>query len=190
MNIGSKILIFITITVCIAILSISIYPGALASLWFAFVLISIICLPIFIVVGIFALIVLGRRGVFSKYNIPWRLIKTTAGIVLLSCILLKLYIPRRLAFFASQSAFEQVIVSGKITANQQFGLYKVDKYAVVFDGGKYFRVNTSGNGFSPDITSYGFVYQPNLKVSPFGNANYQVFNLYGNWYWFQASNDY
>ncbi|AFY56464.1 hypothetical protein Riv7116_4024 [Rivularia sp. PCC 7116] len=190
MNIESKILIFITITVCIAILAISIYPGALGSLFFALLLVSIICIPIFIVVGIFALIVLGRRGLFSKVNISWRLVRAISGIVLLSCILLQFYIPRRLAFLASKSAFEQIIASGKTASNRQLGLYKIDKYAVDSGGGKYFRVKTIGNGFSPDVTSYGFVYQPNRKASPFGNANYQVFNLYGNWYWFEASNDY
>ncbi|MEO1560708.1 MAG: hypothetical protein AAFS12_14135, partial [Cyanobacteria bacterium J06632_19] len=185
MSIKSKILIFITITVCIALLAISIYPGAFGSSLFAFLLVSIICIPIFVIVGIFALIVLGRRGIFSKMNISWRLVRGIAGIVFLSCILLKFYIPRRLAFLASQSAFEQIIVSGKITSNRQLGLYKVDKYAVDSGGGKYFRVKTSGDGFSPDVTSYGFVYQPNRKASPFGNANYQVFYLYGDWYWFQ-----
>ena len=44
-----------------------------------------------------------------------------------------------------------------------------------------------GNG--PDTLSYGFAYKPNRRGSPFGAARYRVYRVFGDWSWFQASND-
>ncbi|BAY82364.1 hypothetical protein NIES267_18430 [Calothrix parasitica NIES-267] len=190
MNIQAKVVIFIIISICTIPLTISIYPGILNSLLFPTLLVSIICIPIFIIVGIFTLIVFGRRGELTNIKFPWQIIKPVFGIILVSCILLKFHIPIRLAFLASQSDFEKIIVNNEVKSNQKLGFYRVDKYVVDSVGGKYFRVNSYGDGISPDTVSYGFAYQPNPKKSPFGSANYQLFHLNGDWYLFQVSNDY
>ena len=182
--------ISIALSICIALLTISIYPGVINSLFFPISLISIICIPIFIILVIFALIVLGRRGELTRIKLPWQVIKPVFGIIIASCILLKFHIPIRLAFLVSQSDFENFIVNNEVKANQKLGFYRFDKYHQDSFGGKYFRVNSHGDGFSPDTISYGFAYQPNQKKSPFGSANYQLFHLHGDWYLFQVSNDY
>ncbi|BAZ02720.1 hypothetical protein NIES37_67330 [Tolypothrix tenuis PCC 7101] len=203
MKIFSKIAICITLFICVAILIISIYPGALNSFFFPVMLVSIVCVPIFTVLAIlfWGLRTLGRQDLKSirlswHTFVPWREVTIIAGIVLVCYVLLKFYIPRRLAFMISQSAFEQVRVqlpisaTGKITLNRKLGLYEVDEYAMDSRGGLYFRVFWGGDGLSPDTISYGFVHQPNREGSPFGTANYQVFYLCGDWYWFHVSDDF
>ncbi len=192
----SQLVIFTTLIFCVALLIISIYPGAIDSLLFAVTLVSIVCVPIFVVVGIIVLVVLGRRGKLRSIKIPSRIVVAITGMLLVSYILLKFYIPRRLAFMVSQSAFEQVTVqlpvSGteKMTLNRKLGFYEVDEYANDSRGGVYFRVFSGGSGFGPDVTSYGFAYRPNRKGSPFGAAGYQVFELSDDWYWFRVSDDF
>jgi hypothetical protein len=203
MKILGKIAICITLFICIAILITSIYPGALNSFFFPVMLVSIVCVPIFAVLAIlfWGLRTLGRRDLKSirlpwQTFVPWREVAIIAGIVLVCYVLLKLYIPRRLAFMTSRSAFEQVRVQlpvsakGKITLNRKLGLYEVDEYAIDSRGGVYFRVFWGGDGLSPDVISYGFVHQPNREGSPFGAANYQIVYLYGDWYGFRVSDDF
>ncbi len=199
----STVTIYITLFICVAILIISIYPGTLNSFFFPVMLVSIVCVPIFAVLAIIfcGLRILGRRDLKTiklpwQTFVPWREVAIIAGIVLVCYVLLKFYIPRRLAFMTSRSAFEQVRVQlpvsakGKITLNRKLGLYEVDEYAIDSRGGVYFRVFWGGDGLSPDIISYGFAHQPNREGSPFGAAKYQVFYLYGDWYWFRVSDDF
>ncbi|PHJ60931.1 hypothetical protein VF14_15875 [Nostoc linckia z18] len=197
-----KIAICITLLIGVAILIISIYPGALNSFFFPVMLVSIVCVPFAVLAILFwGLRTLGRRDLKSirlrrQTFVPWREVAIIAGIVLVCYVLLKFYIPRRLAFMISRSAFEQVRVKlpisakGKITLNRKLGLYEVDEYAMDSRGGAYFRVFSGGDGLSPDTISYGFVHQPNSEGSPFGAAKYQVFYLYGDWYWFRVSDDF
>jgi hypothetical protein len=197
-----KIAICITLLIGVAILIISIYPGALNSFFFPVMLVSIVCVPFAVLAILFwGLRTLGRRDLKSirlrrQTFVPWREVAIIAGIVLVCYVLLKFYIPRRLAFMISRSAFEQVRVQlpisakGNIKLNRKLGLYEVDEYAIDSRGGVYFRVFWGGDGLSPDTISYGFVHQPNSEGSPFGAAKYQVFYLYGDWYWFRVSDDF
>jgi hypothetical protein len=64
----------------------------------------------------------------------------------------------------------------------------VDEYAADPRGGVYFRVETAPDG--PDTISYGFAFKPNPEGSPFGNAHYSRTRLTGEWFSYQASDDY
>ena len=190
MNITNRIILFVTLVICVTVLSINIYSGAIDSFLLPILLVSIICMPIFIIVSIFALIVLGRRGILTKIAVPWKLIQAIAGILLVSYIMLKLYIPRRLAFMVSQSAFEQIIVDEKLTPNRQFSFYKVEKNTIDAGGNKYFYISSRGEGIiGIDVVSYGFTYQPNRNESSV-TSSYQLFHLYGNWNWFRVSKNF
>jgi hypothetical protein len=190
-----KLASFITLLFCIAVLVISIYPGALNSLLFPLSLALIIGMPMLVIIGIMVFGILTREGKWKSIQIPWRGVALIAGMLLVLYILIKFYIPRRLAFIASRSAFEQIRVqipvakAGKMRLDRQLGFYTVDEYAADSRGGVYFRVYSGGNGIGIDVTSYGFVYQPNPEGSPFGSADYQVFYLSENWYWFRVSDD-
>lgn len=194
---------YITLFICVTILIISIYPGALDSLFFPVMLVSIVCVPFAVLaILLWGLRTLGRRGNLRTVKlpwqtfVPWREVAIIGVIVLVCYVLLKFYIPRRLAFMVSRTAFEQVRVQHsisakrKITLNRKVGLYEVDEYAIDSRGGVYFRVLSGGDGLSPDTISYGFVHQPNREGSPFGAAHYQIFYLYGDWYWFRVSDDF
>ena len=109
----------------------------------------------------------------------------TAGLVVFA-------VPRRVAFALSRSAFDEACKSApssKQELNSRLGLYHVDEYAKDSRGGVFFRVGTGPDGLGPDLMSYGFVYQPNREGTPFGAAHYELSHLTGDWYLFQASDD-
>lgn len=203
MKLFNNIIFFTTIFICVAALAISIYPGALSEIFFVTFLLFFVGLPIFAAIGVFiliALIVFAQRGKFNqilskfkKLRIPWKRAVMMVVIVCVSYILLKYYIPRRLAFIVSKPAFARMLVQAPVSGvdemklNRHLGLYYVDEYAADPRGGVYFRVFYSRWIFQ--ITSYGFVYKPNSKGSPFGSTNYRTFRLYDQWYWFEDSTD-
>ena len=69
------------------------------------------------------------------------------------------------------------------------GPYCVDRIAVDRRGGVFFRTHTGPDGIGPDQMSYGFVLTPNDQGTPFGNAHYRRFHLFGDWHTFAASDD-
>ena len=70
------------------------------------------------------------------------------------------------------------------------GAYHLIEYAADPRGGVYFVTGQGGDGSGPDTTSYGFVYQPNSQGSPFGRKYYNPVHLFGDWYMFEASDDF
>lgn len=92
-------------------------------------------------------------------------------------------------FSASQASMRKdgrfVIALGK-----KFGIYYVDEVGIDGRGGIYFRVNTGQDGIGPDRVSYGFVKRPNSTGSPFGRKRYSVIQIAGEWYTFEASDDF
>ncbi len=111
--------------------------------------------------------------------------------------------PVAIGFSASRSQFETAAAEFEtiresmpgdewrvIPFGKWFGIYEVDKVGIDGRGGIYFRVRTGGDGIGPDSTSYGFVKKPNPKGSPFGRKYYDPIHLLGDWYVFEASNDF
>lgn len=141
--------------------------------------------------GVVALVLRGKlRGV----RIPWMKAAVVIALLLATYALLKFYIPRRIAFAASRSSFEQLIPRAEtskygVPLNRRVGIYKVDEYAADPRGGLYFRVYSGSDGLGPDRMSYGFAHRPNPQGTPFGAARYRVFGLGNDWYWFRASDD-
>ncbi|MBL8822583.1 MAG: hypothetical protein JNJ77_08355 [Planctomycetia bacterium] len=173
----------------------SIYPGVLTDA------IMYAMIPAFLTAPFIAVIVLGTliawawQGKFRTIRIGWKRVAVLLVIIFSTYILLKYYIPRRTAFALSRSSFEQLFPEAKISKyqgtklNQRLGIYHVDEYAADARGGVYFRVHWGPDGIGPDTMSYGFVYKPNQKGTPFGAARYGLYGLGNDWYWFHASND-
>lgn len=192
---AANVIIALTAIACLMALAISVYPGLLNDLLFAGILLSFLVVPVAGIVALIGLIVLARKGKLRGTRVPW----TRAGIVVAllfgTYILLKFYVPCRIAFAASRTSFEQMVPQATSSEyqgtplNRRLGIYKVDKYAADPRGGVYFRVYSGGDGFGPDRMSYGFAYKPNQKGTPFGAAHYRVFRLGNDWYWFRASDD-
>jgi hypothetical protein len=192
---AANITILLTVLACLAALMISVYPGVLNDLLFIAVLLAAIAVPVIGIVAVIVLIVLACQGRLKHMRLPWKLAGILFAILLCTYMLLKFYIPRRIAFAASRASFEQLLVQAPVSQypamplNRWLGVYRVDAYAADSRGGVYFRVYSGNDGLGPDRMSYGFAYKPNMQGTPFGAAEYRVFSLGNGWYWFRASDD-
>jgi hypothetical protein len=201
-KVASNIAIVLIVLGCLVVLTISVYPGALDDLLFAAILLLFLAMPIVVIamlivviVALVTLIVFARRGTMKGVTIPWRRVAIIATVLFGTYVLLKFYVPRRIAFAVSRAAFQQLVLQApksdrqRTPLNRRLGVYRVDEYATDPRGGVYFRVYSGGDGIGPDRMSYGFTYRPNSKGTPFGAAHYRVFGLGNDWYWFRASDD-
>jgi hypothetical protein len=206
-------LLFLTLGICSCTLILSIYPGLLQTLP---VMLAIALIGLFFLLAIGFGLILFAIDIIQKLQSPQdraidlksnfsknSLIRICLILVIFisSYGLLKFYVPRRIAFSFSHSAFEGWLSKNppqNTNPNSQniprqlnikLGIYQVDLYAIDRRGGQYFRVRSRRDGLGPDTVSYGFVYQPNREGSPFGDAYYGIYSLGDGWFWFQASND-
>lgn len=186
-KIAGNVALVATTLGCLVVLAISIYPGALNDLLFPAILLSFFIIPLIALAGLVALL--------AGVTIPWRRVAVIAIILLGTYVFLEFYVPRRIAFAVSRSAFEQLISQAPKSdrkgtpLNRRLGIYRVDEYVADPRGGVYFRVYSGSDGIGPDRMSYGFAYAPNTKGTPFGAAHYRLFGLGNDWYWFHASDD-
>ncbi len=194
-KVASNVIIALTALVCVVALAISVYPGVLNDLLFIGILFSILIVPLVGVVGLIVLLVLALKGKLRGLRIPWKRLAVVFALLFGTYVLLTFYVPRRIAFAASRTAFEQMVPQATpseyhgTVLNRRLGVYKVDEYAADPRGGVYFRVHIGGDGIGPNRMSYGFAYKPNQNGTPFGAARYRLFRLGSDWYWFRASDD-
>lgn len=195
MKLAANLIIALTTLACVAALAISVYPGVLNHLLFLGILLSFLVVPVVGLAALIAGVVLARKGKLRGLRMPWTRAAVVLALLLGTYVLLKFYVPRRVAFAASRGAFEQILPQAKSSEyqgtplNRRLGIYNVDQYAADPRGGVYFRVHRGRDGLGPDVMSYGFAYQPNPKGTPFGAAHYRVSSLGNDWYWFRASDD-
>ncbi len=176
-------------------LATSIVPGVLNDLELVALLVGMAMTPFVGLALLVAAFVLFRSGHWRSMRkfVPHAL--AVLAIAFGSYLLLKLYVPRRIAFAMNQSRFEQRLrdfergVTTKKNAVTRAGIFRIDQTEADPRGGVYFRVFQGQDGLSPDTMSYGFVYQPNHEGSPFGAAHYLTRRLQGDWFWFRASDD-
>ncbi|MBN1514686.1 MAG: hypothetical protein JXB13_21915 [Phycisphaerae bacterium] len=177
---------------CAAALGVSIYPGVLNQGLFFGVLLALVVVPVVGLGAVVCLIVLARRGKLKQIRVPWRQAAAAAAILCLTCALLKFYVPRRIAFAASRSAFEQFVAEAPESdptgsSAHRLGVYRVIEHAEDPAGGQYLVVYRHPD--MVDCVSYGFVYRPNRAGTPFGRAHYELHPLAEDWYWFRVSDD-
>lgn len=193
-TIGNVALAVIVLS-CLAVLAISVYPGVLNDFLFFAILLAFFVIPIVTIIGLVTLFVLARHGKLKGVTIPWKRVGVVVTILFGTFVLLQFYVPRRIAFSVSRSAFERLVSQAPEShyqgtpLNRRLGLYRVDEYAADPRGGVYFRVYRGTDGIGPDCMSYGFVYTPNAKGTPFGASQYELFGLGNDWYWFHVSDD-
>ena len=177
-----------------AAILLSIYPGVLQDILFIMMLTSIIWLPLALILSVVWLVLMVRSKV-RLVDWPWIRYGLAAAILGSTFVLVRYYVPRRLAFMASLSQFEAWVAQapvhkyGGTPLNQRLGAFMVEDYAADPRGGVYFRVNQGGDGIGPDVMSYGFTYQPNRSGTPYGASSYSLYRLGSGWYWFRASDD-
>lgn len=113
--------------------------------------------------------------------------------LILTPVLLGTYLPRRLMFEAYRSDFEALLADAPdggnhvtVPLNADLDVMWIDHWGTDNRGGVYFRTLGTGQkgGFTPQ--SFGFVHQPNYEGSPFGDREYRLHHLTGDWYTFSA----
>ena len=191
----TRVVLILTAAGCLLALALSIHPGALEDVSLVGVCLMILLVPVVLVAGLVALFVLHRKRKLHLIRPTWAESMIFVALLLGSFVLLKLDVPRRLAFGASRTAFAPLLARATVTDYQgtpldrKLGIYFVDRYAADPRGGVYFRVRTGPDGLGPDVMSWGFAYRPNPHGSPFAAAHYTTGPLGGDWYWFGASDD-
>ena len=120
----------------------------------------------------------------------------TSTIVVLFCaiatpILLMTHNTQRVAFSRHQLQFEALLANAPppgdrsiANLNADLGLFWIDVWGTDARGGTYFRTMV---GAPPERRSFGFAYRPNTVGSPFGDLEYELQHLTGDWYSFAAS---
>ncbi len=195
MKVATNVIIALIAIACHAALAISVYPGVLNDLLFRAVLLSFLVVPVIGLVSLVGFISWAREGKLRGLRIPWTRAAIVLALLFGTYVLLKFYVPRRVAFAASRASFEQLVPQATPSEyrgkplNRRLGIYNVDEYAADPRGGVYFRVHIGRDGIGPDRMSYGFTYKPNQESTPFGAAHYRLFRLGNDWHWFRASDD-
>jgi hypothetical protein len=180
MELKGRIAIGLVCGLCVLAFGINIYPGLLHTLdlpLFFFVFGSAPIVAIFLLTWLNAYGLQNCQTYCKKcVSVPRWSRRICSVIILISLVLLIFYVPRRIGFAVSRSAFQryadahQQADSGITKLKAWFGVYKVDQFSIDPRGGMYFRTQSCGDGLGPDEMSFGFCYQPNSDGSPFGNA--------------------
>lgn len=177
-----------TVLGSVGLLLLSIWPGFVIGCFIVLTL-PLIALLGLLWFGVAALWFFGRRASVS----PGQLMIAPV-LVCLTLGLLTFYVPRRIAFLAFRGSFERHLAAAQVSDYGGaplgwVGIYRVDEYAADARGGVYFRTTTTADEIGPVTLSYGFAYRPNREGTPFGASGYRIYRLYGDWYWFEASDD-
>jgi hypothetical protein len=180
----------------LGLVSLGVWPGLIEDLVFGFPF-NCAWLPLllcwFVVLIYLAVRDLGS-GAESLSNRRWWGVRS-AAIMFGTLCLLWLHMPQRVAFAFCYSQLHKFVENLPVDEfrneklGRQVGPYWVDRYAADKRGGVFFRTATGPGGIGPDEISYGFAFRPNGRGSPFGNSHYWHRHLFGNWYVFEASND-
>jgi hypothetical protein len=177
------------------LLAMSVWPGVVADVVFAipFVLLT---LP-FLAFWTLLLVALALRDLCRRRDPARRAGRyglLSAGLLVGTLGLLLASVPQRAAFALCASAWTSLAeerLRGGATGEggkARVGPYLIDRSRVDRRGGVFYRTHT-GPGIGPDQMSYGFAFRPNGQGTPFGNAGYRLRHLTGEWYVFQASDD-
>jgi hypothetical protein len=128
-----------------------------------------------------------------RAGMPRRRTSATVTLVLsvLTPVLLLTSVPRRVVFGQYRGEFEQLLDQAPppgsravVGLNADLRIYWVDQWGTDTRGGTYLRT-MAGSG--PSRGSFGFVHRPNPDGSPFGDRDYRLQHLTGDWYSFAAS---
>lgn len=104
--------------------------------------------------------------------------------------------PRRLLFRQHQDEFEALLAQAPPPGNRVVGLnadlrlFWIDQWGTDPRGGTYFRTIAGRDDRGrADRRSYGFAHRPNDQGSPFGDGQYELQHLTGDWYSFAATDE-
>lgn len=182
------------VSMCLAALAISAYPGMVRNVVLKLIPVSIIVVPLGGIVCALVVVACARSGRLVSVGIPK--VHLFVGLVTVGAtfLLIAIRAPEKLAFAVSRSEFDDLVSEIKPSSSfvpiyRWVGLFYVDRGEVDPRGGWFFRVNTAPTGYGPDQFSYGAVYKPNALGTPFGSEHYSLRRIEGEWYWFKSCFD-
>lgn len=186
----------LTVAGSLGLLALAIWPGLLEDLVFHS-LFSCLTLPLLGGWAIYVLVIFVRDAARmpddSSKRDHWGL---WSGLVMfITMALLSFGVPQRIGFALCYTGFQDLVDEGEAQQwqredlNMQVGPYRVDRYAKDRRGGVFLRTYVGFDGIGPDQMSYGFAFRPNRQGTPFGNAGYRRWRLFGEWYFFATSDD-
>lgn len=210
-----RFLVFLFLIVqllCVALLWLSCFPGALEDATIPLVIIVAVLLQrsgilIFLILAVIGTAVWQRRSRQHSQRpsealslsphprrYPKQLTIVTCLVLVITSVLLKINLPQKIAFSISRPAFEAFIAdTAKVdklcgqTFKQPLGLYQVEECDHDPRGGIYLRTGLHDFMFT---STYGFVHQPNPHGSErFGEDVYEYGSVVDDWYWFRAAPD-
>jgi hypothetical protein len=188
------VILGVSLAITSLLLPLSVYPGLPSELGFLAALSSPFWMPA-ACLSWWASVDTAREvaDVFGPPAARRRWLAPVGLLVVLNCGLLWWGVPRRLAFLHARPAFEASVVaappaySSTESFDQRLGVYDVDRLATDHRGGIYFRTRSGPDSFRTSKMTYGFAYLPNPAGSPFGDEEYALSHVVGDWYSFQAS---
>lgn len=183
----------------LGLLALAIWPGVLddALLSVPYILIT---LPI---IGLWAILLiwLSLRELFDNAFSPNRKswIATRSMLVMFATLAMLLtHVPQRIVFIFFVHQLQPFLIAAPEEKYQGargrelgiwVGPYWIDRFDFDRRGGVFFRTHVGPDGIGPDQMSYGFAFQPNKQGTPFGNAHCLRQRLFGEWFAFEASDD-
>lgn len=108
---------------------------------------------------------------------------------LLSCSFLNQYLHNNISSANATDKQQQLAnwrrsqQAGRLSLNQQLGIYGVQHVGIDADGGTYFVIDTEE--IISTATLYGIAHQPQPQT-PFGRENYRARRILGDWYEFRV----
>jgi hypothetical protein len=188
---------------CLTLLGVSCFPGAMVNFIGTAMLLTYILAPFGLGGGIIWLLIWNWRRHKPDFNLenapllrrtqryPRRLAIATGILLVSTVLLLQTNTPQKVAFAFSRPAFEARLNSqcNGVMVPQTLRIYRVEECIWDRKGGAYFK--TGSHGFMFDQCTYGFVYQPNAQGSDrFGHGPYAYSPVSGDWAWFKACTDF
>jgi hypothetical protein len=188
------VLLGAAVVITALLLPLSIYPGVASELAFFAAIASPLWLPAaFLCWWAFVDAARELADRFEPYPRRRRWLGAFVLVLALNCSLLWFEAPRRLAFFRAKRAFEASVhdapmaYSDRREFDRRFGPYHVDQRTADPRGGVYFRTRAARGAFQASKLTYGFAYRPNPAGSPFGDEQYALSHIEGDWYVFRAA---
>jgi hypothetical protein len=188
------VILGVAIAISLLLLPVSMFPG-LAS---EFAFLAALSAPFWLPAGCFFCWVFAdsSREVADKLGPPRprpRWLAPAAIVLVANCGLLWCAAPRRLAFLHAQTSFETLVATAAPSASRaepldrRLGVYVVDRFGTDPRGGIFFQTRSTHDAFHATTLSYGFVRRPNPSGTPFGDEQYVITHVAGDWYSYQAS---
>lgn len=175
----------------------STWPGVLEGLLLGALsfaaLTACVWLPLALIAGVCVVVVVIRSGHGSTvFTYLWRWAAVLALATVVCATLVVLRVPTRVVLIFARPRLEALAPAMSTRRTEPVGwvgAFYFRSSAADSRGGVYFCTTETPDGIGPDALSHGLAYRPNRTGSPYGQKDYTLRHLLGDWYEFEASDD-